>query len=79
MTNHRQEFGLWSAQNKVRILLTLGVILTVTVLIMLAMAGYRHHGGELTRIQQEIDDHASEIMKTQKAILKQLKTISKAQ
>ena len=64
--------------NKARIALTFVVVMAVTILIMLAMRGYQHHGTELARIQRELNTHADEIVEHQQEIIVNQRAILEA-
>jgi len=78
VTNHREEFPEWVSMNKARIALTFVVVMAVTILIMLAMRGYQHHGNELARIQRELNTHADEIVEHQQEIIANQRAILEA-
>ena len=73
--NHREEFPRWLAENKTRIIVMVGAIMTVTVLLILAMAGYQSHAEKLAEIRAKEDINSEAIIKNQQAIMRQQKEV----
>ena len=76
--NHREEFPEWVAENKTRIIIMVSVIMVVTGLLILAMAGYQSHAEKLSDIRAKEETNAEAIIKNQQEIMRQQRSVIEA-